>query len=185
MSDVGLAMLLVRRLAHDFAGPVGAIGTAVEMLDDGADAELVALVADSARELGALLRLLRFIMAPGAASGDEGRDLLTAWLLARDAPAVAWPDSDDWPAGTAALTTGLAMLASEAARGGVLSVGPREITLAATAINFADDVAATLEGRMPAETTAQAVAGVLAGQAATLGRRLNIERGDGVLTIRG
>lgn len=183
MNDAGLAMLLIRRLAHDFAGPVGAIGTAIEMLGDGDDGELIALAADSARELGALLRLLRFIMAPAEGSGGEARILLSAWLEMRDAPRIDWHDDSDWPAGVASLTAGLAMMASEAARGGVLSVEAGKITLVGAAINFSEPLAAILEGRANAETTAHAIAGVLASQAAAVGTKLRVERADGVLSI--
>ena len=175
-------MLLARRLCHDLAGPVGAVGTAVEMLGDGGDPELVALAADGVAALSALLRLLRFAVSDDGASG-EARSLVTAWLATRDAPTLIWADTGDWPPGVAPLTAGLALIGGEALRKGSMHVARGSLRLETPAIGVDDALAAVLEGHVSASTTVHAVAAILAARAAALGGSLHVEREAGAVTL--
>lgn len=174
-----LAALLARRLCHDFAGPAGAIGTAVDMLGDAGDPELIALTADSAQALTAALELYRYILTPSSepVGGGRARQLLAAWLAARGGPGMAWPeDGEPWPPGFAALTAGLAMVAAEAApRTATLRIEDGVVSVGKTLLPA--DVAAALGGG-PADTTRAALAGVLAAQAAAGGIALAVEPGE-------
>lgn len=102
----GIAILemLVSRLCHDLAGPVGAVCNGVELLQempspDGADlnAEALALIDDSARTASARLSLFR--LALGTAGGQPGLTEAAAirsvadWLNGRRLTLT-------WPAGT-------------------------------------------------------------------------------------
>ncbi len=171
---MSLAALLARKLCHDFAGPAGAIGTAVEMLADSGDPELVALTADSSAALTAALELYRYILTPATepVGGGRARALVAGWLLARGGLALDWPDDGrDWPSGVAALTAGLAMVSAEAARSGTLTVAQGSATVAGAVLP--PDVEAALGGAPPA-TTRAALAAVLAEHAAALGGGLAV-----------
>lgn len=69
MTDLQLAELMAARLCHDLVGPVGAVANGVELLGDGTggDAEVIGLIALSARQ--ASRRLQWFRVAFGSASG--------------------------------------------------------------------------------------------------------------------
>lgn len=94
-----LAQGLCTRLCHDLAGPLGAIGSGLELLgDEGstADAEVVGLLSDSAASAAARLRFLRALT--GLPSG-RGLDAADARTLLSDhlaggpggrVPALAW-----------------------------------------------------------------------------------------------
>lgn len=185
-----LPSLVARRLCHDFAGPVGAIGAALDMLAEVVgeqDAELVTLVADSAGGLSAALRLYRFALAPSAepVGGGTARAVVVEWLKTRDAPALDWPDGGAWPAGIAELTAGLVMCAAETApRGGTLTVAAGSVRLTAATITLPDGFAAVLAGTAPATTTRLAIAGCLAAQAAALGGGIAVEAAQGELALR-
>ena len=172
MSD--LASLMVRRLTHDFAGPVGAITTAIDM-GLGDDPELIGLVADGAAGLAAALKLYRFIATPDAneVSSGTARTLVADWLAARGGVELDWPGDAVWPAATARLTAGLAMLAAEA-RARRLSVSEGRVGFDGA---LPDDIAAVLGGAA-ATATRHAVAGLIAAQAATTGLALRVEPGS-------
>jgi len=171
---MSLAALLARKLCHDFAGPAGAIGTAVEMLADGSDPELLALTADSSAALTAALELYRYILTPSAEpiEGGRARALVAGWLVARGDLALDWPDDGElWPPGVAALTAGLAMVAAEAARSGTLIVMRGSAGVAGAPLP--SDVEAALAGTPPV-TTRAALAAVLAEEAARLGGTISV-----------
>ncbi|WP_413208148.1 histidine phosphotransferase family protein [Rhodospirillum sp. A1_3_36] len=68
--DLDLALLLCTRLCHDLAGPVGAVNTGAELLEEEngvADPETLELLAGSARSAANRLKLSR--MAMGVARG--------------------------------------------------------------------------------------------------------------------
>lgn len=181
---MNLAALLARRLCHDFAGPAGAIGTAVDMLGDGADPELLALAADSSVALTAALELYRYVLTPAAEPLASGRAkaLVAAWLAARGEMTLDWADDEaPWPPGFAALTAGLVMVAAEAApRGTVLAVEVGNVVAAGTTLP--DEVVAALAGG-PATTTRAALAGVLAEQARDAGVELDTGNADGTARL--
>ena len=174
---MSLAALLARRLCHDFAGPAGAIGTAVDMLAESPDPELIELAADSSAALTAALELYRYVLspAPEPLSGGRAKTLVAAWLAARGEVTLNWEDDEvPWPPGFAALTAGLAMVAAEAApRGTVLYVEVGNVVAPGTTLP--PEVTAALGGG-PATTTRASLAGVLANQARNSG--VELETGD-------
>lgn len=174
-----LAALMARRLCHDFAGPAGAIGTAIDMLGDEGDPELLSLTSDSAAALTAALELYRYVLTPSAdpVGGGRARQLLAGWLATRGGPGLDWPDdAEAWPPGFAALTAGLAMVAAEAAaRTATLRVEDGAVAIDNTILPA--EVIVALTGG-PATTTRAALAGVLAAQAASTGIELAVEAGD-------
>ncbi len=185
-----LASLIARRLCHDFAGPVGAIGAALDMLADVVrkeDAELVDLVADSAQGLSAALRLYRFVLNPASQPVGSGlaRGFVADWIKTREGMTLVWPDDLDWPPGIAELTAGLALCVAElASRGGTLQVAAGVVRLAATTFNVPEDFAAVFAGTTIPVTTKLALPGCLAEQAAALGGRIAVDSAAGGLTVR-
>lgn len=179
-----LAALLARRLCHDLAGPAGAIGTAVDMLAEAPDPELLELAADSSMALTAALELYRYVLTPATEplAGGRAKALAAAWLAARGEVTVEWPDDEaPWPPGFAALTAGLVMIAAEAApRGTVLMVEVGNVSAPGTTLPA--DVAAALAGG-PATTTRAALAGVLAHQAGEVGVVLDTGNADGTARL--
>ncbi len=185
-----LASLVARRLCHDFAGPVGAIAAALDMLADVVrkeDVELVSLVADSADGLSATLRLYRYALNPSdvAGSGGIAHGFVADWLKTRVGVDLEWAGEGDWRAGVAELTAGLAMCAAEAAtRGGTLHVDAGVVRLVATTVGLPDGAAAVLAGGAMPSTTKLAVHGCLAAQAALLGGSIAVETAADGVTLR-
>ena len=167
MSD--LASLIVRRLTHDFAGPVGAMTTVLDM-GAGDDPELLALVAESAAGIAAALRLYRFIATPEAGMVASGtvRALVADWLAMRDGPALDWSADGEWPGAVARLTAALAMVATDA-RPSTLTVTMGRVVFTQP---LADDLANVLTGAA-ATTPRQALAGLAAAEAAA-GRTIGV-----------
>jgi histidine phosphotransferase ChpT len=101
--DHRVAQLLCSRLCHDLAGPAGAVGTGLELVDEGADeaAEALALVAKSARQVIARLSFYRIafgsVGATAAIDLSELRDL-TFGHLSGGLVIVDWPP-DEGPIG--------------------------------------------------------------------------------------
>ncbi len=154
-----LAALVAMRLTHDLAGPIGAISTGIELLDDG-DRELRGLIADGAASAVASLRLHRFVLAPPE-EAEPARGLLAAWLKTRDATTLDWTATPR-DSGHAAMLLGLAMCAAEAApAGGRIAVDNGGVTLSGAKVRLDPGVAAALGG---GEVTASraALAGVIA-----------------------
>lgn len=166
-----LAALLIRRLTHDFAGPIGAMTTVLEMGVEG-DPELASLVAEGATGLGATLKLYRFVTTPeaGAVAGTTVGALLADWLAARDGPALDLADAGDWPGPVARLTAILAMVATEV-RAATLTVGLGRVALAAP---LPGDLGRVLAGE-PATTPRQSLAGLAALEAAAAGLVIGVE----------
>lgn len=179
MTEAALASLVARRLCHDFAGPVGAVTTALDMMADGSDPELLSLVTDSAASLSASLRLYRFTLAPGAEPTSSGaaRELFADWLKAHDHTSLDWSAVDeDWPAGVAELTTGLGIVAVESAqRGGRVVVTQGRVRVETPLLVVDPGLAAVLGGTVPPATTRLAIAGVIAAQAAAAGLAIRVE----------
>lgn len=167
----GLAALLIRRLTHDFAGPVGAMTTVLEMGPDD-DPELLSLVADSAAGLGATLKLYRFIATPEAGMVAAGtvRALLGDWLAARGGVMLDLADTGEWPGAVARLTAALAMVATDV-RASVLTVAMGRVALPAP---LADDLVRVLSGETPM-TPRQALAGLAAVEAVAAGLTIGVE----------
>lgn len=100
---VTLVQSLCTRLCHDLAGPVGAIGTGVELLaeEDGvADPQIVGLLSDSAAGAASRLRILRAMLGLPTGKGldpAEAHRLLADHLAGGSGaqgqaggPAVTW-----------------------------------------------------------------------------------------------
>ena len=186
MSETTLVSLITRRLCHDFAGPVGAVTAALDMLAEGNDPELLALVADSAASLSASLRLYRFALAPGAGPVASGtaRALFCDWAKSRPDLIVDWRGDSEWPAGVAELTTGLAIVAAEAAtRGGRLIVREGRVRLDAEIVRAESGLEDVLAGNALPRATDLAIAGALAAQAASLGVALRVTRDEDGLAL--
>ena len=181
---MSLAALIARRLCHDFAGPAGAIGTAVDMLGEASDPELLALATDSSKALSAAIELYRYVLTPAAEPlpAARARTLVVAWLASRGEMTIAWPNAEEqWPPGFAALTAGLVMIAAAAApRGAVLAVEVGEVIAPETTLP--PEIAAALSGAA-ATTTRAALAGVLAEQAWEAGIKLETGTAEGTTRI--
>jgi histidine phosphotransferase ChpT len=139
-----LASLVARRLCHDFAGPIGAIATAVELLATEDNAEIRGLIGDSARGLAAALRLYRVILAPGDApmASHEAEALLRGWVTTREGLSLDWqvpPGLIDAP--HTATLLGLSLIACEAlSRGGTLVVGEDHVAAEGPNLRFDNEV---------------------------------------------
>lgn len=165
-----LAALLVRRLTHDFAGPVGAMTTVLDM-GVGDDPELLGLIGESAAGIAATLKLYRFIATPEAGTVASGttRALVADWLAARGGPALDWSDEAEWPGPVARLTAALAMIATEV-RASTLTVTMGRVGLAAP---LPDHLAGVLRGAAPT-TPRHALAGLAAVEAAAAGLAIGV-----------
>ena len=187
-----LAALVARRLCHDFAGPIGAISTAVEMLGGNDDAEVRALIGDSARGLSASLRLYRVVLAPGSGSmaAHELATLLRNWTDSREAVTVDWAvTAGEFEPARAATLLGLALIASEALpRGGGVHVTDRAVVATGAQLRLDPAAAAALGtgGTADPGGTAAPRAGLarlVAANAAAAGMAIGVEAGPGKLTL--
>lgn len=86
LTPSSLAALLCARICHDLVSPVGALGTAIEILDDDSNADMhedaLALIKSSSRRAASKLKFLRLAFgAGGSAPGVVGTDEITALVL--------------------------------------------------------------------------------------------------------
>ncbi|SDE77469.1 histidine phosphotransferase family protein [Rhodospira trueperi] len=195
-----MAQALCSRLCHDLAGPLGAIGSGAELLDDEADDEVVALLARSAATAAQRLRLLRAVLgrpASGSLSPDEARAVLADHLAGAGgarAADLSWTletnSTDDRTRRLIQLVLTLAVVALDAmpnakhiAIGGAL---PRTIQVSVNGGGAArpdglEALAAGLDGG-PAVTDPRAVLAYYAGVTARhLGVAVRVEPMPGVL----
>lgn len=167
LTPTSLGALLCARICHDLISPVGALATAVEILDDESNAEMhedaLDLVRNSSRQAGAKLRYLRLALgaggsAPGIIGVEELKKLVSD--MYKDGKA-----SIEWATELAGLEKNaarsllnLVMLAVQAIpRGGNLVISLKEsteisqVTLTATGPKARLDpaIAATLTGKAP------------------------------------
>lgn len=181
---MSLAALIVRRLCHDFAGPAGAIGTALDMLGEAPDPELISLALDSSTALTAAIELYRYVVTPAAEPlpGGRAKTLAAAWLATRGEVTLDWPDDETpWPPGFAALTAGLVMVAAGAApRGTRLAVEVGDVVAPGTTLP--PDIVAALAGET-VMTTRAALAGALAEQAQETGVTLETTSPEGAARL--
>jgi histidine phosphotransferase ChpT len=152
-----LASLVARRLCHDFAGPIGAIATAVELLAVEDNAEIRGLIGDSARGLAAALRLYRVILAPGdtPVTSHEAETLLRGWVDTREGLSLDWqmpPGLIDAP--HVATLLGLSLIACEAlSRGGTLVVSEDHVAAEGPNLRFDSEVRDAFSGTGTVGTT--------------------------------
>lgn len=67
--DIDILELMASKVCHDLISPIGAVNNGVEFLEDGADDEVVELIAFSAGQASAKLKAYR--MAYGAGGADD------------------------------------------------------------------------------------------------------------------
>lgn len=132
LTPTSLSALLCARICHDLISPVGALGTAIEILDDPSNLDMhddaMVLVRTASRQASAKLKFLR--LAFGAAGSAPGV-IPTAEIKAltndmfRDAkPELVWDiDTDGVDKDRARILMNLVMLAVQAApRGGKVTI---------------------------------------------------------------
>lgn len=167
LTPSGLAALLSARICHDLISPIGALGTAIEVLDDESNTEMhedaMGLVRLSAKQAGAKLRFLRLAFgsggsAPGIIAIEELKSLI-AGMYEGGKATISWNTTlDGLEKNTARLLLNLAMLAVQSVpRGGKVVISAAEangvatISLAATGPKSRLDpnVEKTLAGKAP------------------------------------
>jgi len=132
LTPTSLSALLCARICHDLISPVGALGTAIEILDDPANVDMhddaMALVRTSSRQASAKLKFLRLAFgaagsAPGVIPTAEVINL-TNDMFADSKPDLVWNiDSDGIDKDRARILMNLIMLAVQAApRGGTVTI---------------------------------------------------------------
>ena len=132
LTPTTLSALLCARICHDLISPVGALGTAIEMLDDESSADMhedaMALVRTSSRQAAAKLKFLRLAFgaagsAPGVIPTHEVTKLSNE-MFVDSKPNLVWSiDSDGIDKDRARILMNLIMLAVQAApRGGTVTV---------------------------------------------------------------
>ena len=99
--DLSVAQLLCSRLCHDLVGPLGAVNTGLELLDEGLDADGKALELIALSGSEGTRRLAFFRIAFGHGAGTGGKATLTeartlaAGLLAEGKVGLDWPENAD------------------------------------------------------------------------------------------
>lgn len=134
MNAVDLASLLCSRLCHDLMSPVGALNNGIELLADEQDPEMRAqvleLLADSARATANKLKFFRLAFGAGGGFGDaidakEAKVALEGIFGAERRIELGWLVSDEkLSKGAMKLLLNLALIAGDAlVRGGRLDIG--------------------------------------------------------------
>ncbi|MEM9599422.1 MAG: histidine phosphotransferase family protein [Pseudomonadota bacterium] len=163
LTPSGLAALLCARICHDLVSPVGALGTAIEILDDEGNADMhedaLALIKSSSRRASAKLKYLRLAFgAAGSAPGVLGTEEITSLTsdMFDDAKADIAYDfhADGIEKSRARLLLNLAMLGVQAVpRGGTVTISTTADALSVTATGprarLDDTVERALSGRSP------------------------------------
>lgn len=132
LTPTTLSALLCARICHDLISPVGALGTAIEILDDPGNTDMhddaMALVRTSSRQAAAKLKFLRLAFgaagsAPGVIPTSEVTTL-TNDMFADSKPDLVWNIAlDGIDKDHARILMNLVMLAVQAApRGGTVTV---------------------------------------------------------------
>lgn len=135
LTPTSLSALLCARICHDLISPVGALGTAIEILDDPSNTDMhedaMALVRTSSRQAAAKLKFLRLAFgaggsAPGVIASSEIIDLSNA-MYADSKPDLVWDlQTDGVEKDRTRILLNLVMLAVQAApRGGTVTVTRR------------------------------------------------------------
>ena len=142
LTPSSLAALLSARICHDLISPIGALGTAIEILDDDTNSEMhedaMGLVRLSSKQAGAKLRFLRLAFgaggsAPGIIGVDELKNLI-ADMYEGGKASINWGESvDGLEKNTARLLLNLTMLAVQAVpRGGDVMIRANQASGATT-----------------------------------------------------
>ena len=138
--SLSLAELLCARLCHDLAGPIGAVGTGAELLEDegGGDLgeEALSLLIASAAMAAGRLRFLRLALGGGttSVSAKSLRDLTQGYLVGLGTGDggvdLRWQDGEAtaWESGSARLLLNMVMLARDSLpKGGRILVSARSL----------------------------------------------------------
>ena len=169
LTPAGLSALMCARICHDLVSPIGALGTALEVLDDEANIDMhedaMNLVRNSARQASAKLQYLRLAFGSGgSAPGMIGvADLikLADGVFGESKVNLVWDAQAPVLEKTAArLLLNLIMLGANAIPfGGELHITPADhedtvsLTLKSTGnkARLVDFVPATFAGKAPAD----------------------------------
>ena len=158
-----LAALLCARICHDLVSPVGALGTAIEILDDDSNADMHAdaldLVRSSSKKAAAKLKYLRLAFgaagsAPGVIAAAELKGLALD-MFADNKPELVFDfHADGVDKARARLLLNLLMLGVQSVpRGGEVRVTtqPDALRVAATGprARLDEGIARALSGRAP------------------------------------
>ncbi len=167
LTPAGLSAQMCARICHDLVSPIAALGTAIEVLDDPANADMhedaMALVKLSARQASAKLQYLRLAFGAGGSApgiiGVQELKTLTDGVYGEGKAEIIWDShADGLEKNTARLLLNLIMLGLQAIpRGGVLTIKTREIddttelklSCVGPKARLADTVTKTLAGKMP------------------------------------
>ncbi len=166
LTPTSLSALLCARICHDLISPVGALGTAIEILDDPSNVDMhedaMELVRTSSRQASAKLKFLRIALgaggsAPGVIPTDEVKTLSND-MFVDSKPDLIWQiDSDGIDKNRVRIVMNLIMLAIQAA--------PRGGTVTVTRTGNADGANFTLVAAGPKVRLDAAVAKAIAGKA--------------------
>jgi len=137
LTPTTLSAMLCARICHDLISPIGALGTAIEILDDAGNIDMhddaMALVRTSSRQAAAKLKFLRLAFgaagsAPGVIPTSEVTTLSNN-MFADSKPDLVWNiESDGIDKDQARILLNLIMLAIQAApRGGTVTVSHQDL----------------------------------------------------------
>lgn len=163
LTPSGLAALLCARICHDLVSPVGALGTAIEILDDDSNADMhddaLALIKSSSRRASAKLKYLRLAFgaagsAPGVLGTDELQTLTSDMFEDAKADIVYDFHADGLQKSRARLLLNLTMLGVQAVpRGGSVTLSSTADALIVTSVGprarLDETVEKALTGRSP------------------------------------
>ncbi len=173
LTPTSLSALLCARICHDLISPVGALGTAIEILDDPSNVDMhddaMALVRTSSRQAAAKLKFLRLALgaggsAPGVIPTAEIKTL-TNDMFRDSKPDLVWNiDTDGVDKDRTRILMNLVMLAVQAApRGGTVTItrvgrgdttdAGADFTLVSEGprVRLAEDVDRAMSGKAPEE----------------------------------
>jgi len=132
LTPTSLSALLCARVCHDLISPVGALGTAIELLDDPSNADMhedaMALVRTSSRQATAKLKFLRLAFGAGGSAPDiiptSEMTSLSNDMFVDSKPDLVWQiDSDGIDKKQARIVMNFIMLAvNSAPRGGTVTI---------------------------------------------------------------
>lgn len=140
LTPSSLAALLCARICHDLVSPVGALGTAIEILDDDSNADMhddaLALIKSSSRRAAAKLKFLRLAFgaggsAPGIVGAEEITSLVSDMFADAKADVVFTFHADGIDKAHARVLLNLSMLGIQAVpRGGEVRIVTTEQSVA-------------------------------------------------------
>ena len=163
LTPSSLAALLCARICHDLVSPVGALGTAIEILDDEDNVDMhedaMALVKSSSKRAAAKLKFLRLAFgaggsAPGVIGADEIRSLISDMFEDAKAELIYEFHDDGIEKARARILLNLTMLGVQAVpRGGEVRIATTgsAITLTSSGprAKLDETVERALKGRSP------------------------------------